>query len=74
VSRFLGKHNSIFISDTEIDDQLKIQIANKAYGHDRISPRLLKESGSSLLTPLAHLFHKSISLSILEYSKCNPII
>jgi hypothetical protein len=50
----ISKFNSIFISETEIDDQLKILIANKAYGHDRIFPRLLKESGSSLLTPLAH--------------------
>jgi hypothetical protein len=64
----ISKLNNIVISETEIDDQLKILIANKAYGHDRISPRLLIESGSSLLTPLAHLFNKSISLGTFPKS------
>jgi hypothetical protein len=56
--------SEIVISEQEVLDQLKILKTNKSYGPDGISPKLLKEAGSSISLSLSKLFNASLSTGI----------
>ena len=54
----------IEISESEVEDILKILNISKASGPDAISPRLLKEASGVLKYPLCKLFNLSLSSGI----------
>ena len=53
----------ILITETEVEDILKILDTSKATGPDCINPRLLREAAPILKYPLCKLFNISLSLS-----------
>ena len=55
--------NNIFITEEDVSDQIKVLDTNKAYGHDGISPKLLKEACSEISLSLCKLFNASLQLS-----------
>ena len=52
--------NSIQISETDVEDVLKLLDNNKACGSDLINPRLLKEGAQILSTHLCNIFNHSL--------------
>ena len=54
----------ITISNKDVDDALKCLDANKAYGPDGISPKVLKEGRPSLVNILTKMFNLSLSKGI----------
>jgi hypothetical protein len=55
--------SEIIITERDVDDILKTIDPNKAYGPDNISPRLIKEAGSTITGILTRIFNKSLSLA-----------
>jgi hypothetical protein len=53
----------ILITETEVEDILKILDIGKATGPDCINPRILREAAPILMYPLCKLFNLSLSLS-----------
>ena len=53
---------SIYISDEDVKDSISLLKTNKAPGPDSISPKLIKEGASQLISPLRKLFNKSLRL------------
>ena len=50
----------IEILESDVSDQLQILNVNKAYGPDKLPPRILKEANAIVSKPLAKLFNKSL--------------
>ncbi len=59
---FEGGLTDICITYKDVYDQLLSIDTNKSYGPDGVSPRLLKEGGAALATPLLQLYQMSIKL------------
>ena len=55
--------DGINISETDVEDVLKLLDNNKASGPDLINPRLLKEGSEFLATKLCHIFNQSLTSS-----------
>ena len=55
--------DGINISETDVEDVLKLLDNNKACGPDLINPRLLKEGSEFLATKLSHIFNQSLTSS-----------
>jgi hypothetical protein len=53
----------IIITERDVDDILKTINPDKAYGPDNISPRLIKEAGSTITAILTKIFNKSLQLA-----------
>ena len=53
--------NSINVSECEVFDQLQCLDTNKACGHDRLSAKMLKEAGSTIVPSLCKLINKSLA-------------
>ena len=60
--------NSIQISETDIEDVLKLLDNNKACGSDLINPRLLKEGAQTLSVHLCNIFNQSLGNSYFPLS------
>ena len=62
---FTRRHalNTILITDSDVEDVLKLLNTSKASGPDPISPRLLKEGSDILSHQLARLFNTSLHTS-----------
>jgi hypothetical protein len=60
--------DSITVTEKDVRDILTTINPNKAYGHDGISPRLIKEAGPSIVRVLTRLFNKSLELAIFPLS------
>ena len=75
--RYLTDHrlNEIIVSEDEVLDLIKAIDVNKATGHDGIGPRLLKEAGRSIVSPLTRLINMSLRLSVVprEWKKAQII-
>ncbi len=57
---FMGPHlDTIPITYDDVKEQLEILKCNKAYGHDEISPKFLKEGGRTIIEVLQKLFELS---------------
>ena len=52
---------NIFITEKDVEDQIKVLDCNKAFGPDEISPRFLKEGGPHIISSLTQLFNLSLS-------------
>ena len=52
----------ITITEQDVDDIIKSLDTSKSYGHDMISPRMLKEARPSVVPILTKLFNKSLNL------------
>ena len=55
--------DSLYITKSDVKDQLKILDTNKSYGPDGISPKLLKEGGDTTCKSLQFLFNESLRLA-----------
>ena len=55
--------DNIDIKEQDVEDIIKIINTNKAYGPDKISPRLIKEAGSSITKILTKIFNMSLQLA-----------
>ena len=53
---------NIIVTEQDVKDILSTINPNKAYGPDGISPRLIKEAGTSIVGVLTRLFNKSLEL------------
>ena len=56
-----NKLNSILVTADDIKDQLAILDTSKCYGPDGVSPKLVKEAGHILISPLQRLFNLSLN-------------
>ena len=65
---FTSTLNNVHISDTDVDDVLKLLDKNKACGPDLINPCLLKEGRAILSTKLCYIFNQSLSNSYFPSS------
>jgi hypothetical protein len=52
----------ITVTEQDVKDVLSTIDANKAYGPDGVSPKLIKEAGTSIVGVLTRLFNKSLEL------------
>lgn len=57
----INNFDSLHVTETDVNDQLKNLDVDKSYGPDGISPKLLKEAGATIAKFLQHLFNKSLS-------------
>ena len=55
--------DKIEILEKDVEDMLKCIDVNKAYGPDGVSPRLIKEAGTSIVKILTKIFNKSLELA-----------
>ena len=53
--------NNINVTECEVFDQLQCLDTNKAYGHDGISAKMLKEAGSTTVPSLCKLINTSLA-------------
>jgi len=59
--------DNIYITETEVTDILKTLKSSKAGGPDGISPRMLKETASTIAAPLTRLFNLSMQKGIFPH-------
>ena len=59
----LSNLDSISVTESDVNDVLKLLKVSKASGPDLLSPRLLKEGSEILAVHLAKLFNRSLSTS-----------
>ena len=52
---------NIFITERDVEDQIKVLHCNKAFEPDEISPHFLKKGGPHIIPSLSQLFNLSIS-------------
>jgi len=52
----------IVITDSEVEDQIRLLDCNKAYGPDDISPHFLKHGGVALRQSLTRIFNQSLAI------------
>ena len=57
--------NTIVITTEDVYDQIKNLDTEKGYGPDKISPKMLKMAGDTIVTPLTRLFNKSLETCIV---------
>jgi hypothetical protein len=53
----------IIITEQDVSDVLKGLDTNKAYGPDKVSPRLVKEAGQTIVGVLTTIFNKSLQMA-----------
>ena len=53
--------NGINVTECEVFDQLQCLDTNKAYGHDRVSAKMLKEAGNTIVPSLCKLINTSLA-------------
>ena len=65
----------IIVKEQDVRDILISIDPNKAYGPDGISPRLIKEAGTSIVNVLTRLFNRSLELAIfpLTWKRANVL-
>ena len=63
------------ITEQDVIDQLETLNVNKAYGHDAISPKMLKEAGKLISKSLQLIFYFSIRKGIFPqyWKKANVL-
>jgi hypothetical protein len=66
---------NVVVKDQDVRDVLSTINVNKAYGPDNMSPRLLKEAGTSIVKVLARLFNLSLAKGIFPalWKKANML-
>ena len=70
LTTFLGERsvNTIFL-DAVTEKEVKIEVGNlngnKAFGHDEIPPKLVKEISKQIVQPLTHIYNQSLLTGVI---------